>query len=55
MDFLSPVTAVGRVLLGAPQIIGGGRFFDKEGKRVRAGEASYKGNGVRMQFESMEE
>ncbi len=55
VDFLSPVTAVGRVLIGVPQIIGGGRFFDKEGDRVKAAEARYKGNGVRLQFSSVED
>ncbi|CAL8465249.1 g4784 [Coccomyxa elongata] len=55
VDFLSPVTAVGRVLIGVPQIIGGGRFFDKEGNRVKAAEARYKGNGVRLQFNSVED
>lgn len=52
VNFLSPVSAVGRVMFGAQQIIGGGRFFDKEGNRVRAADARYKGNGVRLLFNS---
>lgn len=34
IEFLTPLSAVGRVVTGVPQIVNGGRFFDKEGERV---------------------
>ncbi|KAF6262287.1 NAD(P)-binding protein [Scenedesmus sp. NREL 46B-D3] len=34
IDYLNPASALARVLGGLPQIIYGGRFFDKEGNRV---------------------
>ena len=55
IDFLNPATAVGRVVTGVPQILFGGRFFDKEGNRVAAAAASgaeaYKSNGVKLMFD----
>ena len=36
IEFLNPVSAALRVIGGVPQIISGGRFFDKHGDRVRA-------------------
>lgn len=44
------MSSVGRVLLRAPQILNGGRFFDREGLRVRAGDAEYQDNGVRLPY-----
>lgn len=49
IDFVTPVGAVGKVMKGLPQILQGGRFFDKEGKRVRRPGAEYAENGVRLQ------
>jgi hypothetical protein len=34
IEYLNPASALARVLSGLPQIINGGRFFDKEGNRV---------------------
>jgi hypothetical protein len=44
------------VLLGVPQIINGGRFFDKAGNRVAAGasagqQQAYNGNSARVLYE----
>ena len=50
IGYLTPLSSFGRVLLGVPQIISGGRFFDKEGNRVRTGDAQYQDNGVRLPY-----
>ncbi len=47
MAYLSPASAFARVLSGVPQILGGGRFFDKEGERVPQPGAAYDSSGVR--------
>lgn len=39
-----------RMLRGLPQILNGGRFFDKEGRRVAAPGQRYQANGVRVQL-----
>ncbi len=49
IDYLTPADALLRVLRGLPQIINGGRFFDKEGRRVAAPGQQYQENGVRVQ------
>lgn len=51
VDFLSPASAVARVLSRMPQIIRGGRFFDREGERVRQAGQRYAANGVREPFD----
>ncbi|KAG1666358.1 hypothetical protein FOA52_007896 [Chlamydomonas sp. UWO 241] len=51
VEYLTPVTALSRVLTGLPQIINGGRFFDKDGNRVAQQGAQYKGNGVRVPYD----
>lgn len=49
VDYLNPADAALKVLRGLPQIVNGGRFFDKNGDRVpRPGEL-YQENGVRVQ------
>lgn len=50
IDFLTPATAFTRVVTGLPQILQGGRFFDKEGKRVEHKGERYQPNGVRIPF-----
>jgi hypothetical protein len=50
IEYLSPLSSLGRVLLGAPQILNGGRFFDREGNRVPVGDAQYQENGVRLPY-----
>ena len=45
--------AVFRVVTGVPQILGGGRFFDRDGNRVAVEGEAYKPNGVRMLYEEM--
>lgn len=39
-----------RILRGLPQIINGGRFFDKDGNRVVLPGERYATNGVRLQL-----
>ena len=51
IDYLTPADAVLRVLRGVPQIINGGRFFDKEGRRVLQPGQAYQENGVRIQIQ----
>lgn len=53
IDYLSPVSAFIRVIGGVPQILFGGRFFNKDG--TRAGAEQYKSNGVRILYEIDEE
>ena len=50
ISFLSPFSAVSGVALGLPQILNGGRFFDKQGQRVKAPGMRYQENGVRIPF-----
>jgi len=45
--YLSPASAFARVLAGVPQVLGGGRFFDREGERVPQPGATYDSSGVR--------
>jgi hypothetical protein len=37
-------------MAGVPQMIGGGRFFDKQGNRVSQEGCAYEPNGVRTPF-----
>lgn len=53
--YLSPATAVGRVVAGIPQIIAGGRFFDKAGNRVELPGAVYDSSGVRQRIDQLVE
>lgn len=48
VEFLTLQEAVGRMATGLPQILGGGRHFDAEGRRVRAPGVKCKANGVRL-------
>jgi hypothetical protein len=49
VDYLTPADAAFRVLSSVPQIINGGRFFDKEGNRVQRPGEEYSPDGVRLQ------
>ncbi|KAK3238257.1 chlorophyll(ide) b reductase, variant 2 [Cymbomonas tetramitiformis] len=51
LEYLSLPDAFRRVVTGVPQIINGGRFFDKEGNRVPERGAKYQENGVRKWYE----
>ena len=51
--YLSPASAFARVLTGVPQIIGGGRFFDKAGNRVPQPGATYDSSGVWQALEQL--
>ena len=53
VEFLTLPDAVFRVVTGVPQILGGGRFFDRDGNRVAVEGEAYKPNGVRMLYEEM--
>ena len=50
VEYLDPAGAAVRVLTRVPQIVNGGRFFDKDGERVRAAGEEYAQNGVREQL-----
>ncbi|KAL3678632.1 hypothetical protein R1sor_021588 [Riccia sorocarpa] len=50
IEVLSPASAMLKVLTGFPQIICGGRFFDKDGNRVVVPGKQYKENGVEVLF-----
>ncbi|KAH7300520.1 hypothetical protein KP509_24G066300 [Ceratopteris richardii] len=50
IEYLSPVTAFGRILVGFPQIFKGGRFFDEKGNRVQVDGYLYQDNGVRVLY-----
>lgn len=52
VEYLNPVSAVGRVLSRLPQIVRGGRFFDKNGERVTESGRRYAENGVRELFDA---
>ena len=55
IEFLTLPDALARVMFGVPQIVGGGRFFDADGRRVvSAGAVGYKANGTRLLYEGME-
>jgi hypothetical protein len=51
VEYLNPVSAVGRVLRHIPQIVRGGRFFDGQGRRVAQPGQRYAENGVRQLYE----
>ena len=51
IEYLTLPSAVKRMVTGVPQILGGGRFFDKEGRRVPQEGARYKANGVRLLYD----
>lgn len=51
LEYLSLPDAFRRVVTGVPQIINGGRFFDKEGNRVPERGVKYQENGVRKWYE----
>ena len=50
VEYLSPVSAVWRVVSGVPQIVQGGRFFDGNGERVKLPGNVYASNGVRQPY-----
>ncbi|KAI5071418.1 hypothetical protein GOP47_0013669 [Adiantum capillus-veneris] len=50
IEYLSPIIALTKVLVGFPQILQGGRFFDDKGDRVKEDGCQYQDNGVRMLF-----
>ena len=54
IEFLTLPDAVKRVVLGVPQILGGGRFFDKDGNRVTRDGERYKENGTRLLYDGMD-
>jgi hypothetical protein len=49
IEYLNPASALARVLGRLPQIINGGRFFDKEGRRVTG--ARTNSAGVRLLYD----
>jgi hypothetical protein len=62
IEFLTPLSAVGRVVTGVPAIVNGGRFFDKEGERVQpSGDSSsssstvFNSAGTRLLFDFPED
>jgi hypothetical protein len=50
IEYLTLGGAFKRMVLGVPQIINGGRFFDAQGERVVEEGAAYKPNGVRLLY-----
>lgn len=48
LDVLSPLSAFFKVVTGFPQILSGGRFFDKDGNRVVVAGKTYHDNGVKV-------
>jgi hypothetical protein len=51
VEYLTLPDAVRRMVTGVPQIIRGGRFFDKDGERVVGNKAvAYKPNGTRLLY-----
>eukprot|EP00250_Pteridium_aquilinum_P011520 c20124_g1_i1 orf=22-1020(+) len=50
IEYLSPATALMKMLVGFPQIFKGGRFFDEKGDRVQADGCQYQHNGVKVLF-----
>ncbi|KAG5177349.1 NAD(P)-binding protein [Tribonema minus] len=55
IKFLTTPQALGRLALGAPQILAGGRFFDGKGVRVKTAGAMYKRNGARKFYAEEDE
>mmetsp|Transcript_13664 Transcript_13664/g.26228 ORF Transcript_13664/g.26228 Transcript_13664/m.26228 type:complete len:389 (+) Transcript_13664:85-1251(+) len=53
IEFLTLPDAIRRMVTGLPQIINGGRFFDKQGDRVRVEGDEYKENGVRLLYRNL--
>jgi hypothetical protein len=51
VEYLTPLSALGRVAAGVPAILNGGRFFDRAGERVQCPGERYASNGVRLAFE----
>lgn len=51
VDYLSPLSAVAKVISRLPQIINGGRFFDRSGERVQQRGQKYAANGVREPYD----
>lgn len=51
VEYLTPASALTRVAVGLPQILNGGRFFDREGRRVQQPGDSYNDQGVKVLFE----
>jgi hypothetical protein len=51
IEYLNPASALGRVLGGLPQILNGGRFFDKDGRRVATGGGRTNSAGVRLLYD----
>ena len=50
IEYLSPLSAVTRLMSGFPQIFKGGRFFDERGDRVLMDGCKYQENGVKVMF-----
>lgn len=51
VEYLTLPDAVRRMATGVPQIVQGGRFFDKDGERVEAdAKSAYKPNGTRLLY-----
>ena len=50
IDCLNPLSATMRIVAGVPHIIGGGRFFDKQGERIPQQGYTYEPNGVKTQY-----
>lgn len=57
VEYLTPLGAVSRVMTGSPQIINGGRFFDKEGARVQpsSGGSRFNSAGTRLLYDFAED
>jgi hypothetical protein len=50
IEYLSPLSALTRLMTGFPQIFKGGRFFDEKGNRVLTDGCTYQENGVKIMF-----
>lgn len=50
IEYLSPVSAAMKLLVGFQQIFRGGRFFDEKGDRVKVDGCRYQQNGVKVMF-----
>jgi hypothetical protein len=50
VEYLTLPNAVFRMVTGVPQIVRGGRFFDRDGTRVQEAAATYKTNGTRLLY-----
>ena len=51
IEYLSPLSAITRVVSGLPLILHGGKYFDRDGNRVVGETGKYKTNGVRVPYE----